>query len=307
MNKCPITYEWTEGLYSKKGLQLLSYRLKNLKLFALTSHEQVQKALEIVEKLSIQGVQPKLILHLNVSKEEFSVMEKGGEFILKPPHAQFEELPENEDLTMKMASEVGISVPIHGLIYNIDQTLSYFIKRFDRVNKKTKLRVEDFSQLSGHSRETKYESSMEKVALLIDQYCTFPLIEKAKLFRLVLFNFLVGNEDMHLKNFSLLEKNGVVELTPAYDLLNTTIVLKTSEEIALPLKGKKSRLSRKDFFEYYGKERLGLNETHLKNEETHLLNGIKTWEPLIEKSFLSPKKQQQYKDLYKARLERLLD
>lgn len=176
MYKCPITYEWSECPYSPKGMRILSSRLKNLKPFSYTSKEQVQKALEMVEKLSIQGVQPKLILDLDIAKEQLIVVEKRGSFILKPPHANYRELPENEDLTMKLAAVVGISVPPHGLIYNIDGTLSYLIKRFDRPDKKTKLRVEDFSQLSGHSRDTKYDSSMEKVVGIIQQYCTFPLV-----------------------------------------------------------------------------------------------------------------------------------
>lgn len=87
---------------------------------------------------------------------------------------------------------------------------------------------------------------MEKLVNLIDEYCTFPAVEKVKLFKLVLFNYLVGNEDMHLKNYSVIVANGKVELSPAYDLLNSTIVLKgDTEEIALPLKGKKKNLTRK--------------------------------------------------------------
>lgn len=118
--------------------------------------------------------------------------------------------------------------------------------------------MEDFAQLAGVSRETKYDFSMERLIPLIERFCTFPLIEKKKLFLLTLFSFLVGNEDLHLKNFSLIKQKGLCEFSPAYDLVNSSIVMNTSEELALPLRGKKSRLTPSDFIEYFGKERLHL-------------------------------------------------
>lgn len=132
--------------------------------------------------------------------ECFEIVELGGTFILKPPHPIYDELPQNEDVTMRLAKSVGIEVPFHGMIYNIDDSLTYLIKRFDRLPRGHKVATEDFSQLMGHSRDTKYESSMEKLIPVIEKHCTFPLLEKMKLFRRTLFNFLVGNEDMHLKN-----------------------------------------------------------------------------------------------------------
>ncbi|MFH0730457.1 MAG: HipA domain-containing protein [Pseudomonadota bacterium] len=159
-------------------------------------------------------------------------MDTGGRYILKPQNPQYPLLPENEDLSMHLASAAGITVPLHGLVYSIDGSMTYFIKRFDRVGK-NKLAVEDFSQLLGLTRETKYDASMEKIAHVIETYCSFPAVEKIKLFRQTLVNFLIGNEDMHLKNFSLMTLNGKVALTPAYDILNTTLVLSDArEEIA---------------------------------------------------------------------------
>lgn len=158
--------------------------------------------------------------------------------------SRYKEVPQNEDLTMGLAKAVEIEIPFHGLIYNIDNSLSYIIKRFDR-SRNQKIAVEDFSQLLGYSRDTKYEASMEKVILVIEKHCTFPVIEKLKLFRLVIFNFIIGNDDMHLKNFSLIRRENKVELTPAYDLLNTSIIMKTEEEIALPIRGKKKQIKPK--------------------------------------------------------------
>jgi serine/threonine-protein kinase HipA len=138
--------------------------------------------------------------------------------------------------------------------------MTYFVKRFDRVENK-KIAVEDFSLLMGLSRDTKYDSSMEKVANVIEIYCTFPAIEKIKLLRITLVNFLIGNEDMHVKNFTLITRDNKVELSPAYDIINTSIVLSDpKEEIALPINGKKARMDSKILIDYYGRDRLSLND-----------------------------------------------
>ncbi len=306
MNRCPITYELCGNQkYSIKGLHLLSRNLNYLNDFPYTSKEQILLATQLAAKLSIQGVQPKLSVILNAAKKEFEVVEKGGKYIFKPPHHIYDEIPQNEDLTMKLAKVVGIEVPLHGMIYNIDGSLSYFIQRFDRLAKNQKVAVEDFSQLLGFSRDTKYEASMEKVASVIEKHCTFPVIEKLKLFRLVIFNFLVGNEDMHLKNFTLIRRQNKIELSPAYDLLNTTLVIQATEEIALPIKGKKSKLNRTDLVNYFGMERLGLPEIVLREEILKFEKSLEPWQLLIEKSFLSQKLQERYRELIQKRWQRI--
>lgn len=306
MNRCPITYELCEEFkYSKKGLNQLSRYLTSLHDFPFTAKEQIQLANQLASKLSIQGVQPKLSVTLNLKKGEFEIAEKGGTFILKPPPPSYEELPQNEDLTMRLAEQVRIDIPIHGMIYNIDGSLSYFIKRFDRLPGKRKLAVEDFSQLLGYSRETKYESSMEKVISVIEKHCTFPALEMIKLFRLVIFNFLIGNEDMHLKNFMLIRRQNKVQLSPAYDLLNTTIVLKSSEEIALPIRGKKSKLNRFDLVDYFGQERLHLPEDTIRQELVRFEEALNEWSKLIANSFLSQDLQERYEKLIRQRWQRI--
>lgn len=304
MNRCPITYELCGNKkYTQKGLQLLSKSLKNLKDFPYTAKEQIQMAARYASKLSIQGVQPKLSVILNVKKEELEVVEKNGRFIIKPPHHLYEEVPQNEDLTMRLAKIVGIETPFHGMIYNIDGSLSYCIKRFDR-SRNRKIAVEDFSQLLGYSRETKYESSMEKVASVIEKHCTFPVIEKLKLFRIMIFNFITGNEDMHLKNFTLIRNENKIELSPAYDLLNTTIIMKAKEEIALPVRGKKKKLNRNDLIDYFGMDRLGLSESILRNELLRFENSLSEWNILINNSFLSENMRIQYQNLIADRWKR---
>lgn len=307
MNRCPITYEACgDALYAEKALKRFSRTLRVLHKFPHTASEQIELATHLASKLSIQGVQPKLSVRLDVAKGEFCVVECDGNYILKPPHQFYEELPQNEDLTMKLADAAGIETAFHGLIYNIDDSLSYFIRRFDRGPRNHKVAVEDFSQLMGFARDTKYESSMEKLIPVIEQYCTFPIVEKTKFFRRTLFNFLVGNEDMHLKNFSLITRNNLVELSPAYDLVNSTIVLRSPEELALPLHGKKSRLTRSDFVNYFGKERLKLPQSVIDQEISSLTASFPAWERLIQTSFLTTKMREKYLILFRERRGRLI-
>ena len=307
MNICPITYQpCGEENYSADGLKLLSKNLTQLNDLPLTQEEQLRESAARADKMSLQGVQPKLSARLNVKDGSFEIVDRNGEYILKPQNNFYPELPENESLTMKLAQMVDIELPSSGMIYSSDRKLTYFIKRFDRYGKSKKLSVEDFAQLAGKSRETKYDYSMEKVINLIDTFSTFPAIEKVKLFRLTIFNFLIGNEDMHLKNFSIITRDNKIELSPAYDLLNTTIVLPNEpEEIALPLAGKKRNLSSKILIDYFGKERLNLNDRVISQVLDKIKSAFDDWEELIKISFLSPQMKEKYFGLLKNRSEKL--
>lgn len=308
MKRCLVTYEPIEGDgdYSARGLKLLDRNLTSLDPLGYTAAEQRQEALERAGKMSIQGVQLKLSAVLKVKAGAFDVVDRNGRFILKPPSLDFPELPENEDLTMRLAAAVGIEVPLHGLVRARDGSLTYFIRRFDREGR-TRVPLEDFAQLSGASRETKYESSMEKVAAVVDRFCTFPAIERVKLFERTLFSFLTGNEDMHLKNFSLITRRARIDLAPAYDLLNSTIALKNpQEEMALPIRGKRSNLTRSDLFNYFATERLQINERVLTEMTERFLAAFPLWDDLLAASFLSPEKNTAFAAVLaerKARLE----
>lgn len=311
MNRCPITYlDLPEGTrYHPSGLAKLSPRLKNLALFSYSQEEQKNKALLMGSKLSIQGIQPKLSVQLDVKNEQFILCERGGTYIIKI-QSQWPNLPENEDLTMKLAKISGIDVPSHGLVLCIDGTYSYWIERFDRHKKRQdiqKIPIEDFAQLSEASRDTKYDSSLEKVAQIIEQNCSFPLAEKEKLFRLTLFNFLVGNEDMHLKNYSLIRRDGIVSLSPAYDLLNTTLALGEAvhEESALPLLGKKNKWKRADLVDYLAQNRLQLPFPRVQKVIDFLALSMRQWPEIVQRSFLCVEDQEKYLFLVKKRAERL--
>ncbi len=261
MRFCPIDLSplRSDETFSSQGLRALHPKLVSLEPLSLSHDEQLRQARLRADKMSVQGVQPKLSAILHIREGRFEIVDRGGRFLLKPNPPPFVEVPANEAVTMAMAQAGGIDVPVHGLVRAIDGSWVYLIKRFDRLGRSGKLHQEDFAQLSGATRETKYESSLERVAAIIEKFCSFPALEKAKLAKRLLFCFLTGNEDMHLKNFSLQMRDGIVSLSPAYDLLNTTLVLENAiEESALPLKGKKKNLTRKLWVTYFCKERLQL-------------------------------------------------
>ena len=175
MNRCPITYEEIpDGKYSLRGLHRLSRQLSALEPLPYTAEEQRLEAVRRATRMSIQGVQPKLSARLNVSAQTFEVVDLHGQYILKPPSEIYPEVPENEDLTMRLATLAGIEVPLHGMVYSRDGSLTYFIRRFDRNGRGAKLAVEDFAQLQGRTRDTKYDSSMEQVANTVSESAHFP-------------------------------------------------------------------------------------------------------------------------------------
>jgi serine/threonine-protein kinase HipA len=307
-HRCPITYmEIPENQkYSSAGLRKLAPSLTELRDLAFTAESLRVEARKRASKMSIQGVQPKLSARLRPVQSTFEIVDRGGTFILKPPLELYREVPENEDLTMRLATEAGIEAPLHGMIYAQDGSRVYFIRRFDRLPRGQKQAVEDFAQLSGLTRDTKYNFSIERVVQTVEMFCTFPVIEKRKLWMRILFNFLTGNEDMHAKNYSLITRDGKVELAPAYDLLNTTLAVESAEEeSALPLAGKKKRLKREDFLGYLAKDRMRLTPAVIEDGLSRLTAAFPRWIDLIRKSFLEPTSQAAYQTLLTERARRL--
>ena len=308
MAYCPINLEPlpTGRSYSEPGLKSIHSKLKHLEPLEYSYAAQLKEVRRRSDKMSIQGVQPKLSAVLKLKDSCFALVDRGGRFILKPNPLAYEEVPANEALTMRMAAEAGIEVPAHGLLRAKDASWVYFVKRYDRVGRTGKVHIEDFAQLSGATRETKYDSSLEQVVQLLEQFCTFPAIEKPKLAKRLLFCFLTGNEDMHLKNFSVWMQDGVVSLTPAYDLLNSTLVLENAkEESALPLRGKKRKLNKELWLNYFCKERLQLTEEQIDSVVKDLKEALPVWDRLIGQSFLSLERQLGYRTILYERANRL--
>lgn len=308
MAYCPITLEPVPAnrVFSKNGLKRIHPRLTHLEPVPYGQEEQLRQARRRSDRMSIQGVQPKLSAVLSLKESAFTLVNQGGRFILKPNPLEYAEVPANEALTMCMAAAVGIEVPAHGLLPALDGSWLYFVKRYDREGRTGRVHVEDFAQLSAATRETKYDSSQEKVVQVVDRFCTFPALERPRLAKRLLFCFLTGNEDMHLKNFSLWLRDGVVSLSPAYDLLNTTLVLeRAKEETALPLHGKKRLLTRKLWLDYFCMERARLKSAQVESILGELHNARPLFDKLIKRSFLSDNRKVTYQEIMAERYERL--
>jgi serine/threonine-protein kinase HipA len=194
-------------------------------------------ALAMVGHTSLSGVQRKISLRLEAESRTLRVAAEGGHYILKPQAQTFPALPENEHVTMRIAERVGIVIPPCGAIELKDGIVAYIVRRFDRAPGGRKLLQEDFCQLAGMSPKDKYQGSAELCARLLLRYASAPLVDAERLFRVLVFVWWTGNGDMHLKNFSLLRgEDGHYRLSPAYDLVNTRLVI-PDDEIALPVGG----------------------------------------------------------------------
>ncbi|MBF0252530.1 MAG: HipA domain-containing protein [Candidatus Omnitrophica bacterium] len=193
--------------------------------------------------MSISGVQPKLPAVYD-QKKKLYVVDPYGEYILKPQTQSFSHIPENENMCMNIAEELGIDVPFHELVEMKDGSLAYIVKRFDR-DKKGKLHQEDFSQILD---QDKYKGSVEAIAKRIKEISAVPGLDTQLFFDRVIFNYLIGNGDAHLKNYSIIyDNNGAKRLSPAYDLVSSKLVIPKEEESAIAINGKKNNLSIKDF------------------------------------------------------------
>ena len=273
-----------------------------------TIDEMEELAQNIVENsITVPGVQPKLSLGFikdvlqNENKGRLTVVGAlGGNYILKPQNKTFPEMPENEHLTMKMAEIFGISIVPSSLIRLKSGELSYITKRIDRKENGEKIHMQDMFQIT--EAFDKYRSSLEKIAKAISEYSSNTLLDILRFYEVILFSYLTGNNDMHLKNFSLIRNNEDWEFSPAYDLLNVHLHLpEDKEETALTLAGKKSRLTKKDFIQLGLK--FNLSEKQISNSFKRLKKGEKKMLALIEKSFLTPKNQEEYKVMIISRLD----
>ena len=228
--KCLICYnplDKSEKNYHKKCLKK-EFGLKQMPLININEKELKKTAKELIEaNIAITGVQPKLSLWLEESKSNvrFTIVDNKSNFIIKPQSETYQSLPENEDLCMHLASELNIKTAKHSLIKLPSGKLAYITQRFDREKDK-KFASEDLCQLTETLTERKYKSSYEKTGKAIRKYSTQSGFDALNYFELVLFSFIIGNADMHLKNFSMLENiDSSFTLSPAYDLLSTFLVI----------------------------------------------------------------------------------
>jgi serine/threonine-protein kinase HipA len=276
----------------------------------VSSSEVERLALEVVNRrLALTGVQRKLSLTLagDTHGTRLTIVGAlGGTHILKPPTPEYPHLPEIEDVTMGLAEIAGLEVARHGLIRMADGGLAYITRRFDRERGR-KRAVEDLCQLSQKPTAAKYRSSAEKTGKIIRQHSSNPGDDALRYFDLTLFSFVTGNADMHLKNFSLIRRDdGMLGLSPAYDLVSTRMVISARndpEELALPVRGRKRKLTRKDFLALG--EAIELPPSVTARAFARLARTAPKLLGHIKKSFLPAPLQAQYADLVTARLKRL--
>ena len=273
------------------------------------SLSQIQElAIQVLGKsVSVTGVQPKISLEserANRQGERFMVVGMWGNFILKPPIEKYPEMPEIEDLTMHLAGLLRIKTAEHSLVRLASGEVAYITKRFDRISK-GKLPLEDMAQLTGTLTENKYRGSMEKIGKVIREYSDYPGVDLLTFYELTLFSFITGNADMHLKNFSLLTTaENEVMLAPGYDLLSTKLLIpEDTEELALPMNGKKSRFRKADFNALA--EKLEINTVSIQNVHKKFLANESAMLAFIDESFLSDGLKSGYKEMISARLKRL--
>ena len=272
--------------------------------------DMLQLAEKVIKSQStVTGVQPKLSLHIEkLSKKDepqrFTIVGLWGGYILKPPTKQYKFLPELEDVTMHLAEISGIEVVPHSLIRLSSGNLSYITKRIDRSNDQ-KIHMEDMCQLTERLTEQKYQGSHEQIARAIFKNSVNPGLDVTNFFEQVLFSFLTGNADMHLKNFSLIDNPDLgYILSPAYDMVASTLVVEgDSEELALTLNGKKKKIKKKDFIE--AMSRFHVDNKAIENIFNKFKMSIDDWNKFIDISFLPEEMKTGYHDLIVKRVDQI--
>lgn len=257
--------------------------------------------------ITVPGVQKKLSLHLHSddNNPRLTLVNYPTGYILKPQVSEFECLPEAEQLVMTMADLSGISTVPHALIQS-DSTFAYITKRIDRRIDKNgiqMLAMEDFCQLDLRLTQDKYKGSYERCAKVIERYSSQPKLDMTELFMRLVFSFVVGNSDMHLKNFSLIETHeasGVYTLSPAYDLLPVNVMMpEDAEEFALAMNGKKTHICRKDFF-VFAKE-CEIAKTSAEKMIAKIVSLKSKYLELCENSLLSQPLKERFSELLEKR------
>lgn len=302
-NKCLYCYKklTTEiDFHQKCSLEFFGSKEPPKLPYSLDQMSDLAKS--VVERsVTVPGVQPKLSMSLSVESQQNRltvVGALGGNFILKPPSLEYPEMPQNEHLTMRLAEEFKIKTVPSSLIRLKSGELSYITKRIDRTDDGEKIHMLDMFQIT--EAVDKYKSSMEKVGRALGIYTSNTLLDKLFFFELTIFSFLTGNNDMHLKNFSMIKSQSGWLLSPAYDLLNVAIVnLDDDEELALTLAGKKKRLKLEHFITFG--EELGLTIKQVEGVLKRFQNKKSMVNEMIEQSFLSEPMQSKYKALIEKR------
>ena len=277
-NSSDFHHKCSKTFFGNQDAPKIEYTLDNM--------EELAKEV-IARSIAVTGVQAKLSMSIS------------SKYIFKPPNKDFREMPANEHLTMRLAEEYGITTVPSSLIKLKSGELSYITKRIDRTDSSKKIHMLDMFQIL--EAFDKYKGSMEKIGKALNSFSSYTGLDKLRLFEITLFSFLTGNNDMHLKNFSMINNNNSWQLSPAYDLLNVTIVNPDDkEELALTLEGKKKNLNKTHFIKFA--ENLGLGDKQIQSR--FIKNKDKAIE-IIHNSFLSDELQKEYISILEERYLRI--
>lgn len=231
------------------------FQTDELPLLDITK-EQLEKLANktVNEGFTVPGVQKKLSLHLSSdTNARLTIVDYPTGFILKPQTEEHAHMPEYEDLAMRLAELIGIQTVPHALI-KMKGEYGYITKRIDRDITQDQIKLyamEDFCQLSNRLTQDKYKGSYENCGRIIKKYSITPGLDLSELFLRVAGSFVMGNSDMHLKNFSLRETepgSRRFQLSKAYDMLPVNVIIpEDQEQLALTINGKKRNIYKKEF------------------------------------------------------------
>lgn len=275
-------------MFGVSGQPIIEFGLQDIPL----------KAQEMAGKLSISGVQPKLSVKLEKKSNSLIPVAEGGEFILKPQNFAFLNIPENEQCCMDIAEKFGIDVPPHCLLPLKDGALAYIVKRFDR-KEGIKIHQEDFAQILGLD---KYGGSAERIGRKLREISTAPGLDTQLFFERIVLNFVIGNGDAHLKNYSIayVDKD-TIRLTPAYDIVCSKLVIPKEEDSALVINGKKNGLKREDFDKLADYLNIPIKIRYEK-----LNKSLALMEEIIRNSEIKREAQEEFVHIIKERFSRII-
>lgn len=282
LNKCLCCYKDTGGSakYHPECLKKL-FGVNWVPEIPINSRDLPLEVRKKAGKMSISGVHIKASVRLDKHNKSLSIVDEGGTHILKPEPGEYPELPQNENLCMNIAECLDIEVPPHGLFPMADGKLSYVIKRFDRTSGSEKIHIEDMAQILGLPPDSKYDSSLEKVGKAILENTQNKYLNAIDLFERVTLSFVLGNGDMHLKNWSLLiPDDNRIRLAPCYDLVSTELYLPDGDESALTINGKRSNLKKSDFHSLA--DYLEIDQKSVKNSFDKIIDNRKQVISLID-------------------------
>lgn len=317
INNCPSLLKEGHSTYSPDAIKKLfgGRKVNHLLSFSSPSHELIDEgnAVNNAGRLSLSGAQPKFGMVISENNElRYSVEDEKSEFLLKPIPTGYQVInpeycPANENLTMQLASQIyGIESAPNGLCFYSDGPAAYIVKRFD-IDGDVKYQQEDFASLMGLTRNNggsdyKYNNgSYEECGEVIRRYVKATRLDLMRFFKVVIFNFVTLNDDAHLKNFTLLKRKNEYRLSPAYDLVNTSLQIRQPKIFALDNGLFREGMSMSDTNQVSYKEfqelgrRIGLPAKLIDKEIERFSGNNLLADSLIDRSFLSDELKRYYK------------